>query len=221
MTENSTSGVGRAAIDAYLDSIEQALLAAHAPRSDRVQVLADLEAQIADMLAREPQPLTEEVVKAVIARLEPPSHFAAMYGNGKHGAAVRNDVVRSSDGLCAADDSLVACRSGLFCLAARWIVLRVGVALWSQGEWRYLRLVDSLWTDRNALCTSDGIQASPHTAAGVSRAQFGFEHVDRICDFGPGVFDDRIHRVDARASAGAAGHCVVLVFAISSCAEIA
>src|SRR6187200_3117103 len=83
MTENSTSEVGRAAIDAYLDSVEQALLAAHAPRSDRVQVLADLEAQIADMLAREPQPLTEEIVRMVIARLEPPSHFAAMYGNGK------------------------------------------------------------------------------------------------------------------------------------------
>ncbi len=83
MTENSSSAVGRAAIDAYLDSVEQALLAAHAPRADRVQVLQDLESQIADMLAIGPQPLTEEIVQSVIAKLEPPSHFAATYGNGK------------------------------------------------------------------------------------------------------------------------------------------
>jgi hypothetical protein len=82
MTENTSSAVGRAAIDAYLDSVEQALLAAHAPRGDRVQVRQDLESQIADMLAGEPQPLTEEIVQAVIAKLEPPSHFAATYGNG-------------------------------------------------------------------------------------------------------------------------------------------
>jgi hypothetical protein len=82
MTENTSSAVGRAAIDAYLDSVEQALLAAHAPRGDRVQVLQDLESQIADMLAVGPQPLTEEIVQSVIARLEPPSHFAATYGNG-------------------------------------------------------------------------------------------------------------------------------------------
>src|SRR3954468_13648267 len=82
MTEYSSSDVGRAAIDAYLDSVEQALLAAHAPRGDRVQVLQDLETQIADMLAVGQQPLTEELVQSVIAKLEPPSHFAATYGNG-------------------------------------------------------------------------------------------------------------------------------------------
>lgn len=82
MTENSTSDVGRAAIDIYLDTVEQALIAAHAPRSDRVQVLHDLESQIADMLALEPAPLTEAAVQSVLAKLEPPSHFAAMYGNG-------------------------------------------------------------------------------------------------------------------------------------------
>src|SRR5262245_33034613 len=54
-TPNGASGtmidaVGRAAIDAYLDSVEQALFAVHAPRGDRVQVLQDLESQIADML---------------------------------------------------------------------------------------------------------------------------------------------------------------------------
>jgi hypothetical protein len=81
MTENSTPAVGRPAIDAYLDSVEQALLAARAPRSDRLQVLQDLDAQIADMLAHEPSPLTEESVRAVIEKLEPPRHFADTYGN--------------------------------------------------------------------------------------------------------------------------------------------
>jgi hypothetical protein len=79
MTENSTPDVGRAAIDAYLDSVEHALLAAHAPRSDRLQVLQDLESQIAEMLAREPAPLTEESVRSVIDKLEPPRHFADTY----------------------------------------------------------------------------------------------------------------------------------------------
>jgi hypothetical protein len=87
MTDNSPSAVGRAAIDAYLDSVEQALIVAHAPRSDRTQVLQDLESQIADMLAQQPAPLTEEMVSAVIAKLEPPSHFAATYGNGKQPAS--------------------------------------------------------------------------------------------------------------------------------------
>jgi hypothetical protein len=83
MTENATSDVGRATIDAYLDSVEEALLTANAPRGDRVQVLADLESQIADMLAQQPAPLTEESVKSVIEKLEPASHFAAMYRNCK------------------------------------------------------------------------------------------------------------------------------------------
>ena len=83
MTENSSPAVGRAAIDAYLDSVEQALMAAHAPRGDRLQVLQDLESQIADMLTQQPTPLTEESVRTVLDKLEPPSHFAATYGNGK------------------------------------------------------------------------------------------------------------------------------------------
>ncbi len=86
MTENSSSAVGRAAIDAYLDSVELALIAADAPRIDRLQVLQDLEAQIADMLAQQPTPLTEESVRSVLDKLEPPSHFAATYGNGKQTA---------------------------------------------------------------------------------------------------------------------------------------
>jgi hypothetical protein len=82
MTEDSSSAIGRAAIDAYLDSVEQVLLAAHAPRGDRVQVLQDLESQIAEMLTSAPQPLTDEVVQSTIAKLEPPGQFAATYGSG-------------------------------------------------------------------------------------------------------------------------------------------
>jgi hypothetical protein len=87
MTDHSNSDVGRAAIEAYLDSVDEALIAAHAPRSDRMQVLQDLESQIADMLSQQPQPLTEDAVVAVIKTLEPPSHFAATYGNGKQPTA--------------------------------------------------------------------------------------------------------------------------------------
>jgi hypothetical protein len=83
MTENSSPAVGRAAIDEYLDSVELALIDVDAPRIDRLQVLQDLEAQIADMLAQQPGPLTEESVRSVLDKLEPPSHFAAMYSNGK------------------------------------------------------------------------------------------------------------------------------------------
>src|SRR4026207_1633446 len=93
MTENSTSDVGRATIDAYLDSVEEALLAANAPRGDRVQVLADLESQIADMLAQEPAPLTGEMVKWFIEKWEPASHFAAMYGNCKQPCTDRSRAV--------------------------------------------------------------------------------------------------------------------------------
>ena len=39
------------------------------------------------MLFQQPQPLTEEAVQAVIKTLEPPSHFAATYGNGKRPAS--------------------------------------------------------------------------------------------------------------------------------------
>src|SRR5262245_5762888 len=91
MTENSSSPVGRVAIDVYLDSVEQALLAARAPRIDRLQVLQDLESQIADMLAQQPPPLTEQLVQSVIQSLEPPSHFAETYGSQPGTAPAVND----------------------------------------------------------------------------------------------------------------------------------
>jgi hypothetical protein len=84
MTENSSSAyISCDPIDVYLDAVERAMTAAHAPRADRLQVLQDLEAQIADMLSQQPQPLTEEAVCAVIASLEPPSHFVETYANAK------------------------------------------------------------------------------------------------------------------------------------------
>ena len=84
MSENSSSAhVSCDPIDVYLDAVERAMTAARAPRTDRLQVLQDLEAQIADMLAQQPQPLTDEAVCAVIANLEPPSQFAADYASEK------------------------------------------------------------------------------------------------------------------------------------------
>ena len=81
MTEHSFApDISCDPIDVYLDAVERAMTAAHAPRTDRLQVLQDLEAQIADMLAQQEQPLTDEAVCAVIAGLEPPSHFAENYG---------------------------------------------------------------------------------------------------------------------------------------------
>jgi len=82
MTNPSESHIGQVVVDEYLDLVERALIACGAPRSERTQVMQDLESQIAEMLAVEPQPLTEESVRAVIARLEPPAQFAATYVNG-------------------------------------------------------------------------------------------------------------------------------------------
>lgn len=74
--------VGSDIIDAYLIGVENALIAAGAPRAERMQVLQDLETQIAEMVAMRPLPPTEEAVRAVLDTLEPPAHFAAMYTNG-------------------------------------------------------------------------------------------------------------------------------------------
>jgi hypothetical protein len=74
--------VGSKLIDAYLIDVEKALIDAGAPRPDRLQVLQDLETQIAEMLAPGPMPASEEAVRAVLDKLEPPSHFAVTYTNG-------------------------------------------------------------------------------------------------------------------------------------------
>ena len=79
---NQTAGFGQAVVDEYLDAVERALIASGAPRSERTQVVQDLESQIVEMMAALPQPVTEESIRSVIARLEPPAHFAATYGNG-------------------------------------------------------------------------------------------------------------------------------------------
>jgi hypothetical protein len=82
MTDQTADAIRSAPVEAYLDSVEQALLVARVPRNERAQVVEDLTAQIADMLCAQPLPLTEDAIHAVLAQLEPPSHFAAMYTNG-------------------------------------------------------------------------------------------------------------------------------------------
>jgi hypothetical protein len=79
---SSPDDVGSNLIDAYLIAVENELIAAGAPRADRMQVLQNLETQIEEMLAPHPLPFTEEVIRDVLNKLEPPSHFAATYGNG-------------------------------------------------------------------------------------------------------------------------------------------
>jgi hypothetical protein len=108
MTANSSSAVGQAAIDSYLDSVELALIDSDAPRSDRLQVLQDLEAQIADMLAGQPTPLTEESVRAVLDKLEPPSHFAATYGKPNVSTAPTSSAPRRSFRLTRPDWPIIA-----------------------------------------------------------------------------------------------------------------
>lgn len=78
-TSASDSAVGADRIDAYITSVERVLMHAAVPAAERVQVLDDLETQIAEMLASEPLPISDDTVAAVIARLAPPSHFAAAY----------------------------------------------------------------------------------------------------------------------------------------------
>jgi hypothetical protein len=138
MTENSSSAVGRAAIDAYLDSVELALIAAEAPRVDRVQVLQDLEAQIADMLAQQPTPLTEESVRTVLDKLEPPSHFATTYGNGKQAAPLPMPSVFSR--LPRAPWPLIATIScALLCIACLFVVF--AAAMNDRGMLDFLTLL--------------------------------------------------------------------------------
>ncbi len=79
---SSFDDVGSDLIDAYLIAVENALIAAGAPRPDRMQVLQNLETQIEEMLLPHPLPFTEVTIRAVLDKLEPPSHFAAMYSNG-------------------------------------------------------------------------------------------------------------------------------------------
>lgn len=133
MTENFTSDIGRAAIDTYLDAVEQALFAVHAPRSDRVQVLHDLESQIADMLAQEPAPLTEAAVQAVIAKLEPASHFAATYGNGKQSRAAKS-IPAQARGMAEVRWTWIA--AACFVLPIIGILLEVMFGLSARGDLR-------------------------------------------------------------------------------------
>jgi hypothetical protein len=141
MTENETSApvagnsaaangtVGCDAIDAYLNSVEQALITAGAPRADRLQVLQDLESQISDMLAQFPLPFTEEIVQSVIAKLEPPTHFAATYGNGKEPVAAK---VRRSIALPECRWSMIAA-AGCASILMGYVLLLLAAAVGAHG----------------------------------------------------------------------------------------
>ena len=64
-------------VDEHLDSIEEVLRDAGMPRSERQNILDDVETQIVEMLsARTQGNPTVEDVKAVIAELDPPESYA-------------------------------------------------------------------------------------------------------------------------------------------------
>jgi hypothetical protein len=128
MTENSTSAstaVGCDVIDTYLNAVEEAMIAAHAPRADRLQVLQDLEAQIADMIAQLPQPLTEESVHAVMVQLEPPSHFAANYAGGQEVTSTASTPAVSIPRTHISWTAVAAAACGIIWLAAGLLFLGV------------------------------------------------------------------------------------------------
>jgi len=68
----------RRQIDKHLDSIDEALRNADMSRSERQNILDDVETQIVEMLAARTQgnPTVDDV-KAVIAELDPPESYAA------------------------------------------------------------------------------------------------------------------------------------------------
>jgi hypothetical protein len=72
----------RARLDAHLDAVEDALIAAGSSRERRRGVVDDLEAQITDMLAAKSETPTLADLEAVLATLDPP----AAYGQSTAGA---------------------------------------------------------------------------------------------------------------------------------------
>jgi hypothetical protein len=78
MTDQAADAIRSAPVEAYLDSVDEVLLAARVPRSERAQVIEDLTSQIADMLGTQPTPITDDAIRAVLAQLEPPARFAVL-----------------------------------------------------------------------------------------------------------------------------------------------
>ncbi len=81
--EQGRSALGQNRIDQYLDLVERTLMMANAPRSDRMQVIQDLESQISEMLAASSEPRSDALVIEILQRMEPATHFAAMYGQAE------------------------------------------------------------------------------------------------------------------------------------------
>lgn len=81
--EQERNALGQDRIDQYLDLVERTLMMANAPRSDRMQVIQDLESQISEMLTASSEPRSDALVIEILQRMEPASHFAAMYGQAE------------------------------------------------------------------------------------------------------------------------------------------
>ena len=65
----------RARLDAHLDAVEKALVAAGSSRERRRGVVDDLEAQIMDMLAGKSETPTVAELEEVLAKLDPPGAY--------------------------------------------------------------------------------------------------------------------------------------------------
>ena len=89
MTDTSSASVGRVAIDAYLDSVEQALIVAHAPRSPA----GSSRFGIAD--CRHAGPTTGAADRGNCRQRHPETRaaepFGRTYGNGKESTPSASD----------------------------------------------------------------------------------------------------------------------------------
>jgi len=68
--------VVRARMNAHLDAVETQLASTGVPREKRRSIIDDLETHILEMVrASDPQPVTEDEINAMIARLDPPEAY--------------------------------------------------------------------------------------------------------------------------------------------------
>ncbi len=117
----------RSRLDAHLDAVERALVAAGNPRERRRGVVDDLEAQILDMLsAKSATPMVADL-DAVLAKLDPPQAYVEAGGKDSLAAAVAVPAVPAN---LRPHFSRTAI-AGFICLAISWLpmsaLLVVGV----------------------------------------------------------------------------------------------
>jgi hypothetical protein len=86
-------------IDARLDTIDRMLLG-RVPRSDRVAIAREVEAQIYELLGeRDPDSLTREDVISVLARLDPPEAFLPDEEDADYSDRISARLAMSGSGL--------------------------------------------------------------------------------------------------------------------------